>query len=154
VKNRPHKSHESHKSHPFAGLLTCDLPTPYCAAGLRLPQYIGLILNGARSIVLLSLMDTKRLPTRWLYIMDYLDEDTGAVDAAVGSADDRDECEGVVRHETISYQRQGFTILRGEACELCRGCAGDGLIDGSGAARQCPQCGGFTGPFRRLRFKV
>jgi hypothetical protein len=129
-------------------------PTPYCAAGLRLPQYIGLIRYSVRSILWLSLMDTKRLPTRWLYIMDYLDEDTGTVDAAVGSADDRDECEGVVRHETISYQRQGFTILRGEACELCRGCAGVGLIDGSGAARQCPQCGGFTGPFRRLRFKV
>jgi hypothetical protein len=99
-------------------------------------------------------MDTKRLPTRWLYIMDYMDEDTGTVAATVGGADDRDECEGVVRHETIFYQRQGFTVLRGEACELCRGCAGDGLIAGSGATRQCPQCGGFTGPFCRLRFRV
>jgi hypothetical protein len=99
-------------------------------------------------------MDTKRLPTRWLYIMDYIDEDTGTVAAAVGSADDRDECEGVVRHETIFYQRQGFTILHGEACELCRGCEGDGLIGANGGARQCPQCGGFTGPFRRLRFKA
>ena len=99
-------------------------------------------------------MDTKRLPTRWLYIMDYLDEDTGAVAATIGAADDRDECEGVVRHETILYQRQGFTVLRGEACELCRSCEGDGLISTGGAAKHCPQCGGFTGPFRRLRFKV
>lgn len=129
-------------------------PTSHCAAGLWLPQYIVLIQYGIRSILRGSLMDTKRLPTRWLYIMDYLDEDTGTLAATVGSADDRDECEGVVRHETIFYQRRGFTILRGEACELCRGCAGDGLIDGSDAARQCPQCGGFTGPFRRLRFRV
>ena len=99
-------------------------------------------------------MDTKRLPTRWLYILDYIDEDTGTVAATVGGADDRDECEGVVRHETCFYQRQGFTILRGEACELCRGCEGDGLIGANDGARQCPQCGGFTGPFRRLRFKV
>ena len=99
-------------------------------------------------------MDTKRLPTRWLYIMDYLDEDSGAVAGALGSADDRDECEGVVRHETVFYQRQGFTIIRGEACELCRSCEGDGLISAHGSERQCPQCGGFTGPFRKLRFKV
>jgi hypothetical protein len=98
-------------------------------------------------------MDTKRLPTRWLYVMDYLDEDTGTVTGGVGSADDRDECEGVVRHETLFYQRQGLTVLRGEACELCRGCEGGGLIDENGAPRQCPQCGGFTGPFRRLRFR-
>ena len=104
--------------------------------------------------MLSSLMDTKRLPTRWLYIMDYIDEDTGMVAATVGSADDREECEGVVRHETGFYQRQGFTVLRGEACELCRGCEGDGLVGANTAVRQCPQCGGFTGPFRRLRFKV
>ena len=99
-------------------------------------------------------MDTKRLPTRWLYIMDYLDEDTGAIAGALGSAEDRDECEGVVRHETVFYQRHGFTVIRGEACELCRSCEGDGLIRVEGSERQCPQCGGFTGPFRRLRFKV
>jgi hypothetical protein len=99
-------------------------------------------------------MDTKRLPTRWLYIMDYLDEDTGAVKAATGSAEDRDECEGVVRHETIFYQRQGFTVICGEACELCRSCEGDGLIGAHGSQRQCPQCGGFIGPFRKLRFKA
>jgi hypothetical protein len=86
--------------------------------------------------------------------MDYMDEDTGTVAATVGDADDREECEGVVRHETTFYQRQGFTVLRGEACELCRGCAGDGSIAGSGVTRQCPQCGGFTGRFRRLRFRV
>jgi hypothetical protein len=99
-------------------------------------------------------MDTKRLPTRWLYIMDYIDEDTGTVAATVGSADDREECEGAVRHETSFYQRHGFTVLRGEACELCRGCEGNGLIGANVAVRQCPQCGGFTGPLRRLRFKV
>ena len=99
-------------------------------------------------------MDTKRLPTRWLYIMDYMDEDTGTVAATLGAADDRDECEGVVLHETTFFERQGFTIVRGEACELCRSCEGDGLICDSGSERQCPQCGGFTGPFRRLRFKT
>ena len=99
-------------------------------------------------------MDTKRLPTRWLYIMDYLNEDTGAVTAAIGNAEDRDECEGVVRHETMFYQRQGFTVIRGEACELCRSCEGDGLISAHGSRRQCPQCGGFIGPFRKLRFKA
>jgi DnaJ-class molecular chaperone len=99
-------------------------------------------------------MDTKRLPTRWLYVMDYMDEDTGTVAATIGSADDRNECEGVVGHETLFYQRQGFTVLRREASELCRSCEGDGLVSVNGAARECPNCGGFTGPFRRLRFKV
>jgi hypothetical protein len=99
-------------------------------------------------------MDTKRLPTRWLYIMDYMDEDTGTVAATIGCADDREECEGVVLDETTFYERQGFTVVGGEGCELCRSCEGDGLIGGIGSERQCPQCGGFTGPFRRLRFKV
>ncbi|MBV8816031.1 MAG: hypothetical protein JO271_16190 [Verrucomicrobia bacterium] len=99
-------------------------------------------------------MDIKRLPTRWLFILDYLDEDTGAVAAAVGSADDRDECEGVVRHEAIHYQRQGFTILRSEACELCRTCDGNGFVARGGSLRECPDCGGFAGPMRKLRFKI
>jgi len=99
-------------------------------------------------------MDTKRLSTKWLYILDYLDEDTGTVAAAVGSADDRDECEGVVRHEASHYQRQGFTILRSEACELCRSCDGEGFVPRGGSNRECPDCGGFAGPLRKLRFKV
>ena len=99
-------------------------------------------------------MDTKRLSTRWLYVVDYLDEDTGIAAAAIGSADDRDECEGVVRHEAIYFQRQGFTILRSEACELCRACDGDGIIAHKGDMRECPDCGGFAGPLRKLRFKV
>ena len=99
-------------------------------------------------------MDTKRLPTRWLYIMDYIDEDTGTVTATIGSADDRNECEGVVGHENLFYERQGFTVLHSEACELCRTCDGDGFVSSGGSMRECPDCGGFAGPLRKLRFKV
>jgi hypothetical protein len=127
----------------------------YCIQRAEPPQHIGLIHGNLRSTLGSSLpMDTKRLPTRWLYIMDYVDEETGTAAATMGSADDRDECEGVVLHETNFYERQGFTIVRGEACELCRGCEGDGLIGSAGSERRCPQCGGFTGAFRRLRFKT
>jgi hypothetical protein len=86
--------------------------------------------------------------------MDYLDDDTGRVAATIGSADDREECEGVVRHESSFIERHGFTVLRGEACELCWKCHGDGVIGSNGSERECPECGGFIGPFCRLRFKV
>jgi hypothetical protein len=128
-------------------------PNICCINYLTIPQYIGLIDLRLFSIIHSASMDIKRLPTRWLFILDYLDEDTGAVAAAVGSADDRDECESVVRHEAAYYQRQGFTILRSEACELCRTCDGSGFVP-RGGLRECPDCGGFAGPMRKLRFKI
>ena len=86
--------------------------------------------------------------------MDYLDEDSGTVAATIGDAEDRSECEGVVRDETDFYERHGFTILGGEACELCSTCHGDGFIRVDGSAKECPQCGGFNGPLRKLQFRV
>jgi ferredoxin len=93
--------------------------------------------------------------TRWRYIVECQDMESGSIYAVIGSAGTREGCEGHAFHEAEHQQDLYRHVVNVEACELCRECEGDGVI-GSSAERaeliQCSACRGHQGPFTRIRF--
>jgi DnaJ-class molecular chaperone len=100
-----------------------------------------------------------RLPasTRWRYIVECQDIESGSIYAVVGSANSREECEGCASHEA-EHQRDLYRhVVNVEACELCRECDGDGAIvygDPRTERVPCDACRGHQGPFTRIKFSL
>jgi ferredoxin len=90
--------------------------------------------------------------TRWRYIVECQDIETGEIYAVLGSADTREECEGHVSHEAEHQQDLDRHVVNVEACELCRECEGDGFIPMTGT--RCTACNGHEGPFTRIKFSL
>jgi hypothetical protein len=88
--------------------------------------------------------------TRWRYIVECQDIESGSIDAAIGSADTREECEGHVSYEAERQRDLDRHVVNGEACELCRECDGDGVSLSTGV--RCAACNGRQGPFTRIKF--
>lgn len=88
--------------------------------------------------------------TRWRYIVECQDIESGSIYAVIGSADTREECEGHASHEA-EHQRDLYRhVVNIEGCELCRECDGDGISLSTGM--RCAACHGHQGPFRRIKF--
>ena len=88
--------------------------------------------------------------TKWRYIVECHDIETGSIYIVIGSADTREECEGHVSHEAEHQQDLDRQVVNVEACELCRECDGDGVTLSTGT--QCTACNGHEGPFTRIKF--
>jgi hypothetical protein len=62
---------------------------------------------------------TNAIHTKWKFIVQFEDEETGEIAGTLGEAADRDECEVLVEDE-MEYQRlRGYIRLTAEAVELC-----------------------------------
>jgi hypothetical protein len=83
--------------------------------------------------------------TKWKFIVEFEDEETGAIEGTLGEAADRDECELLV--EEMEYQRfRGNIRVTAEAVELCEQCEGEGSIPvEDGIVSICDACGGRIG---------
>jgi hypothetical protein len=92
--------------------------------------------------------------TRWRFIVECQDLDSGSAYVVIGSADSREECEGLASHEAENQQDLYRHVINIEACELCRECDGDGAISSSEPKEsvQCSVCHGHHGPFTRIKF--
>jgi ferredoxin len=91
--------------------------------------------------------------TRWRFIVECQDLDSGSVHAVIGSADSREECESFASHEAEHQQDLYRHVINIEACELCRECDGDGAISREPRESvQCSTCRGHHGPFTRIKF--
>jgi hypothetical protein len=88
--------------------------------------------------------------TRWRYIVECQDTESGSIYAVIGSAETREECEGHVSHEAEHQQDLHHHVVNVEACELCRECDGEGFAPTTG--RRCAACNGHEGPFTRIKF--
>jgi DnaJ-class molecular chaperone len=96
-----------------------------------------------------------RVPTatRWRYIVECQDLESGRVFVSLGSADTREECEGCASHEA-DHQRDLFRhVVNIEACELCRECDGEGTLVTSKSGT-CSACKGHRGSFTKIRFSL
>ena len=84
--------------------------------------------------------------TKWKFIVEFEDEETGAIEGTLGEAADRDECELLVEDE-MEYQRlRGYIRVTAEAVELCEQCEGEGSIPvEDGIVSICDACGGRIG---------
>jgi hypothetical protein len=94
-------------------------------------------------------------PTRWRYIVECQDIESGFIRAVVGSADSREECEAHVAYEAELQRDLGRHVVNMEACELCAVCDGEGIITPRLPRPEqirCRSCGGRKGPFRRVKF--
>jgi hypothetical protein len=88
--------------------------------------------------------------TRWRYIVECQDIESGSIYAIIGSADSREECEAHVSHEAERQRDLYRHVVNVEACELCRECDGDGV--GLSTGTRCAACSGRQGPFTRIKF--
>jgi hypothetical protein len=95
-------------------------------------QYAGLIANA--------------IHTKWKFIVEFEDTETGAIEGTLGEAADRDECELLVQDE-MEYQRlRGYIRVTAEAVELCEQCEGEGSIPVEDSIVSiCDACGGRIG---------
>jgi hypothetical protein len=94
-------------------------------------------------------------PTKWRYIVECQDNESGSIYVIIGSANDREECEGRASQE-VGYQRDLYRhVVNAEACELCQECEGDGVVlssEPSAHRTRCGACDGHLGPFTRIKF--
>ena len=88
-------------------------------------------------------MIANAIHTKWKFIVEFEDEDTGAIEGTLGEAADRDECEFLVEDE-MEYQRlRGYIRVTAEAVELCEGEGSIPVEDG--IVSICDACGGRIG---------
>ena len=83
-------------------------------------------------------MIANAIHTKWKFIVEFEDEETGEIAGTLGEAADRDECELLVEDE-MEYQRlRGYIRVTAEAVELCEQCGRGfkwrGPAEGGGAA--------------------
>ena len=90
--------------------------------------------------------------TKWRFLVEFEDEETGEVSGSVGGAETRDECAGLIDHE-VEYDRlHGRYIVNIEAGELCSECNGNGTVPaGDGGFALCSACEGHLGPISVAR---
>ena len=63
-------------------------------------------------------MIANAIHTKWKFIVEFEDEETGAIAGTLGEAPDRDECEELIEEE-MEYQRlRGYIRVTAEAVEL------------------------------------
>src|ERR1700749_824526 len=91
-------------------------------------------------------MISNAIHTKWKFIVEFEDEETGAIEGTLGQAADRDECEVLVEEE-MEYQRlRGYIRVMAEAVELGEQGEGEGSIPvEDGILSICDACGGRIG---------
>jgi DnaJ-class molecular chaperone len=84
--------------------------------------------------------------SKWKFIVEFEEGETGETAGTLGEAVDRDECELLVEDE-MEYQRlRGHIRVTAEAVELCEQCEGEGSIPvEDGIVSICDACGGRIG---------
>jgi hypothetical protein len=90
--------------------------------------------------------DRQCIHTKCKFIVEFDEEETGAIEGTLGEAADRDECKLLVEDE-MEYQRlRGYIRVTAEAVELCEQCKGEGSIPvEDGIVSICDACGGRIG---------
>jgi hypothetical protein len=91
-------------------------------------------------------MIAKTIHTKWKFIVDFEDEETGEIVGTLGEAADRDECEALVEDEMECQRLDGYIRVTAAAVELCEQCEGAGSIPvEEDIVSICDACGGRIG---------
>jgi DnaJ-class molecular chaperone len=91
-------------------------------------------------------MIANAIHTKWKFIVEFEDEETGAIAGILGEAADRAECEMLVEEEMQCQRLGGYIRVTAEAVELCEQCEGEGSIPvEDGIVSICDACGGRIG---------
>jgi hypothetical protein len=94
---------------------------------------------------------TQTAITKWKFVLEFEDQETGEISGTIGQADSLEECEGLMEYDTEYHRDQGRTVFNAEAGEVCAECEGEGLIAiGNGGRIVCEACGGHLGPISKM----
>jgi hypothetical protein len=90
--------------------------------------------------------------TKWRFLVEFEDEQTGVVSGSLGETGTREECEGLIDHEVEHQVECGERIVNIEAGELCSECNGNGaILAEDGGFVLCPACDGYLGPISAVK---
>jgi hypothetical protein len=98
-------------------------------------------------------MSQPAFPTKWKYVVEFLDDETQQISGTIGQAATCDECEGLIEDEVDVLPSSGRTLVNAEAYQVCAHCDGQGKIETpDGAHAICYTCRGEVGPVSTLSF--
>ena len=93
--------------------------------------------------------------TRWKFVVEFEDQETGEISGTIGQADTVEECESLIEYDMQYHSDHERTVLNAEAGEICAECEGEGqLLIGNGGCIICHACGGHHGPISKLVFRI
>ena len=93
--------------------------------------------------------------TRWKFVVEFEDQETGEISGTIGQADTVEECESLIEYDMQYHSDRERTVLNAEAGEICAECEGEGqLLIGNGGCIICHACGGHHGPISKLVFRI
>jgi hypothetical protein len=91
-------------------------------------------------------MTQTAIVTKWKFVVEFEDLETGEISGTIGEADDREECESLIEFDTEYHRDHGRIVFNAEASEICAECEGEGQIPiGHGGRLICEACGGHLG---------
>jgi hypothetical protein len=91
------------------------------------------------------------IPTKWKFIVEFEDHESGEISGTIGQADTYEECEASMEDEALYHRSRGRTVCNLEIGELCMECDGEGQIPAGNDGRViCQACGGNLGPISRF----
>jgi hypothetical protein len=91
-------------------------------------------------------MTANAIRTKWKFVVEFEDEETGEIAGTLGEAADRDECEVLIEEEIQDQRLRGYIRVTAEAVELCVQCEGEGSIPvEDDIVSICDACGGRIG---------
>ena len=89
--------------------------------------------------------------TKWKFVVEFEDQETGEISGTIGQADTREECESLIEYDMQYHSDHERTVLNAEAGEICEECEGEGQLPiGNGGCIICQACGGHHGPISKL----
>ena len=89
--------------------------------------------------------------TKWKFVVEFEDQETGEISGTIGQAGTREECESLIEYDMQYHSDHERTVLNAEAGEICAECEGEGLIPiGNGGRIVCEACGGHLGPISKM----
>lgn len=92
--------------------------------------------------------------TKWRFVVEFEDQETGEISGSIGQADTREECEGLIEYDMQYHSDDGRTIVNVEAGEICAECDGEGQIPAGNDGRViCQVCGGHLGPISKIMIR-
>jgi hypothetical protein len=89
--------------------------------------------------------------TKWKFVVEFEDMETGEISGTTGQASTREECEGLIEYDTQYHSERGRVVVNVDASEVCAECEGEGQISSWNGGRViCEACGGNLGPISRF----
>jgi hypothetical protein len=95
------------------------------------------------------------IATKWKFVVEFEDLETGEISGTIGQAGTREECEGLIEYDMQYHHDYGRTVVNAEAGEICAECEGEGQIPiGNDGRVICQACGGHLGPISKMMIRL